>query len=412
MRAAYKCRAYPAPDQAATLGRTFGCVRLVWNRALAARHTRYATEGTATSYRETDAALTGWKRTKELAFLNEVSSVPLQQTLRHQHSAFAAFFAGRARYPRFKSRHGRQSAHYTRSAFRIRDGALWLAKTTRPLRVVWSWSDIDLTTLNPTMVIVSRELDGRWFVTFAVDQPDPAPLPVTGRAVGIDLGLTDFAALSTGEKIVHPRHMDRHERRLQHYQRILARRQRGSRNRAKARRKVARQHARVRDARRDFLHKTSTDLVRRFDTIVVEDLHVAGMVRSGGARKRGLNRSIAQTGWAQLRTMLTYKADRAGRRLLVLDRWYPSSKTCSACGHLLATLSLATRMWMCPGCGTRHDRDLNAAKNILAAGLAAAAGSDPDGKACGDGVRRQGSSLPQSSVKQEHLVVRPGLPVR
>jgi putative transposase len=244
-------------------------------------------------------------------------------------------------------------------------------------------------------------------------------LPATGRAVGVDLGLTDFAALSTGETIAHPRHMDRHERRLKHYQRrlkhyqrILARRQRGSRNRAKARVKVARQHARVRDARRDFLHKTSTDLVRRFDTIVVEDLHVAGMVRNGGARKRGLNRSIAQTGWAQVHTMLAYKADRAGRRLLVLDRWYPSSKTCSTCGHLLATLSLATRMWVCPGCGARHDRDVNAARNILAAGLAAATGSDPDGKACGDGVRRQGSSLPQSSVKQEHLVVRPGLPVR
>src|SRR5512132_2089518 len=132
MRTAYKCRAYPDPDQAAMLHRTFGCVRVVWNRTLAARRARYATEGTATSYRETDAALTGWKRTKELAFLNEVSSVPLQQTLRHQHSAFAAYFAGRARSPSFKSRHGRQSAHYTRSAFRIRDGGLWLAKTNGP----------------------------------------------------------------------------------------------------------------------------------------------------------------------------------------------------------------------------------------------------------------------------------------
>jgi putative transposase len=256
---------------------------------------------------------------------------------------------------------------------------------------------------------VSRTAAG--FVTFALDQPNPTPLPATGRGVGIDLGLTDFAVLSTGETIAHPRHMDLHQRRLRHYQRVLARKQRGSANRAKARPKLARQHARVRDARRDFLHKTSTDLVRRFDTIVLEDLHVAGMVRSGGARKRGLNRSIAQTGWAQLRTMLTYKAERAGRRLLVLDRWYPSSKTCSACGHLLAILSLRTRVWVCPGCGARHDRDLNAAKNILAAGLAAAAGDDPDGEACGDGVRRQGSSLPQSSMKQEHPAARPGTPV-
>jgi putative transposase len=414
MRTAYKCRAYPDPDQAAILARTFGCVRVVWNRTLAARHARYATERTPTPYRETDAALTAMKRLPELAFLNEVSCVPLQQTLRHQHHAFQAFLAGRARYPRFKSRTARQSAHYTRSAFRLRDGKngaeLWLAKTTRPLRLVWSWPQVDLATLNPTTVVVCREPDGRWFVTFAVDQANPAPLPPTGAAVGVDLGLTSFAVLSTGEKLPHPRDMDRHERRLKRYQRLLARKRKGSANRAKARRKVARVHARVRDARRDFLHKTSTRLVGEFDTIAIEDLAVANLVRGGGARKRGLNRSIARTGWAELRAMLAYKAERAGRRLLVADRWYPSSKTCSACGLLLAELSLRTRTWVCPGCGARHDRDVNAAKNILAAGLAAATGSDPGGDACGDGVRRQGASLPQSSVKQEPLAARPGTP--
>jgi putative transposase len=406
MRTAYKCRAYPDPEQAAMLHRTFGCVRVVWNRTLAARYARYATEHRGTSYRETDATLTAWKRTRELPFLNQVSSVPLQQTLRHQHHAFTAFFAGRAPYPRFKSRHGRQTAHYTRSAFRIRDDGLWLAKSTGPLRVVWSWPQVDLAGLHPTTVVVSRETDGRWFVTFAVEQPDPVPVPATGRAVGVDLGLTDFAVLSTGEQIAHPKHMDRHERRLKHYQRILARRQRGSKNRAKARRRVARQHARVRDARRDFLHKTSTRLVREFDTVVVEDLHVAGMVCN-----RRLAKSIARTGWAELRAMLAYKSNRAGKRLLVVDRWHPSSKLCSVCGHLLAVLGLGTRTWVCPGCGTRHDRDVNAARNILAAGQAAAAGDGPDGDACGDGVRRQGFSLPQSSVKQESLVARPGLSV-
>jgi putative transposase len=411
MRTAYKCRAYPDREQAATLARTFGCVRVVWNRTLAARQARYATERTPTSYRETDAALTAMKRLPELAWLNEVSSVPLQQTLRHQQRAFAAFVAGGARGPRFKSRHGRQAAHYTRSAFRMRGGRLWLAKMTRPLRIVWSWPQADLTALHPTTVVVSKEPDGRWFVTLAVEEPDPAPLAVTGRAVGVDLGLKDFAVLSTGNKLPHPRHMDRHERRLRHYQRVMARRHRGSANRAKARRQVARQHARVRDARRDFLHKTSTALVRQFDTIVVEDLHVAGMVRDGGTRKRGLNRSIAQTGWAEFRAMLAYKAERTGRRMLVVDRWYASSKSCSACGHLLATLSLAVRIWVCPVCGVRHDRDLNAARNILAAGLAAATRETPGGDACGDGVRRQGASLPRSSVKQEHLAVRPELPV-
>jgi putative transposase len=197
--------------------------------------------------------------------------------------------------------------------------------------------------------------------------------------------------------------MARHERRLKRYQRMLARKRKGSANRAKARRKVARQHARVADARRDFLHKTSTRLVRRFDVIAVEDLNVAGMTRNSDARKRGLNRSIAQTGWAEFRVMLTYKAERAGRQLVVTDRWYPSSKTCSACGHRLVELSLGTRAWVCPGCGARHDRDTNAAKNILAAGLAA--------KACGADVRPQGTSLRRSAEKQESLAARPGRPI-
>ncbi|TCN47322.1 helix-turn-helix protein [Rhodococcus sp. SMB37] len=177
MRTAYKARAYPDPEQATLLRRTFGCVRVVWNKTLADRQRRYTTEQKSTSYKDTDAALSEWKKTEELAFLGEVSSVPLQQTLRHQHAAFQSFFKGVAKYPRFKNRHSRQSAHYTRSAFRIKPDGLWLAKTTAPMKVAWSWPDIDLATLDPTMVIVSREADGRWFVTFAVDTTDPAPPP-------------------------------------------------------------------------------------------------------------------------------------------------------------------------------------------------------------------------------------------
>jgi len=365
MRTAFKCRAYPTPEQASLLNRTFGCIRLVWNKTLAERHARYHREGRSTSYAETDRQLTEWKKTPELAFLAEVSSVPLQQALRHQHNAFTAFFAKRARYPRFKSRNAKQAASFTRSAFRMKDGALWLAKTTHPLAFVWSWPGLDPATLDPSTVTVSRDPDGRWYVTFAVDVETPAVPEPTGQSVGVDLGLTDFAVLSTGERIPHPRHMERHERRLKRYQRILARKQRGSNNRRKAKQKVARAHSRVRDARRDFLHKTSTSLVRRNNMIAVEDLNVAGMVRN-----RSLSKAISRTGWGEFRTLLAYKAHRDGRHLAVVDRWYPSSKTCSACGNLLAALSLGTRHWTCPGCGTRHDRDINAAKNILvAAGL-------------------------------------------
>ena len=386
------------------LNRTFGCVRVVWNRTLAARRERYAAEGKSTSYAETDRALTAMKKDPELAFLGEVSSVPLQQALRHQHAAFGAFFARRARYPRFKSRAGRQSAHYTRSAFAMHGGELRLAKTTTPLRYVWSWPDIDVAALDPAMVIACREPDGRWYVTFALDTSAPKPLPETGHAVGVDLGLKDFAVTSNGEKIANPRHLDRKARNLARYQRHLARRQKGSANRAKAAAKVARAHRKVRSARRDFLHRASTRLVRSADTIVIEDLNVSGMVRN-----RYLARAISDCGWGEFRRQLAYKCERSGRELVVIDRWYPSSKTCSACGHRLAELSLSTRHWTCPSCRSRHDRDINAAKNILAAGLAVARGSPGD--ACGADVRHSGSCRVRSAVKQEPWPVTAGIPV-
>ncbi|TDD71098.1 transposase [Actinomadura darangshiensis] len=395
MRTAYKCRAYPDPEQAAIFGRTFGCVRLVWNKTLAERHRAWHASGRRTSYAETDAALTAWKKTQELAFLNEVSSVPLQQVLRHQHAAFAGFFAGRARYPRFKNRTSRQAAHYTRSAFRIRGGQLQMAKTTTPLEFAWSFQKVDLASLNPSMVVISRDPDGRWYVTFAVDTDTPEPRPAAGHAIGIDLGVKDFAVTSDGDRIANPRHLARKAANLARYQRRMARRQPGSANHRKARTKVAAAYRKVRNARADFLHRTSTSIADRADVIVIEDLAVANMVRN-----RRLARAISDCGWGEFRRQLEYKAARGGRTLVVIDRWYPSSKTCSHCGHLLAQLSLSTRHWTCPGCRTRHDRDINAAKNILAAGRAVT-GYSP-GDVCGADVRRQGPSLPQSAAKQKH----------
>jgi putative transposase len=404
VRTAYRCRAYPDDTQASVLNRTFGCVRVVWNRTLAERHRRYRAEGKSLSYAASDALLTQMKKDPALAFLSEVSSVPLQQTLRHQHKAFSAFFARRARYPRFKSRRSRQAAHYTRSAFFMRDGILRLAKTGTPLRFTWSWPGVDVTALNPAMVTVCREPDGRWYVTFAVDGQDPDPLPAAGTAIGIDLGVKDFAVTSDGERIANPRHAERKARNLARYQKRLARCQKGSANRAKARAKVARAHRKVRTERQDFLHKTSTRLVRAHDLIVIEDLAVGNMVRN-----RPLARAISGCGWSEFRRQLEYKCERYGRELVVIDRWYPSSRTCSACGHLLAELSLATRHWTCPSCGTRHDRDINAAKNILAAGQAVVRGSPGD--ACGADVRHSGSSRVQPAVKQEFRSARTGIPV-
>jgi putative transposase len=248
-------------------------------------------------------------------------------------------------------------------------------------------------------------------------------VPATGSAVGVDLGIKDFVVTSAGEKIPNPRHLERKARNLARYQRRLARCQKGSANRAKAKAKVARAHRKVRNARKEFLHKTSTRLVRENDVIAVEDLNVTGMTRrpkrrpdgnggwehNGAAAKSGLNRSLGGVAFGEFRRQLEYKCERYGRTLIAIDRWYPGSKTCSACGHLLAKLSLSTRHWQCPSCGARHDRDVNAAKNILAAGLAAAR-ADP-GDACGAGVRHSGTSRVQPALKQELLGASPGISV-
>jgi putative transposase len=380
------------------LNRTFGCVRLVWNKVLAWRQDRYRAEQARTSYAETDRYLTELKRDPDLGFLSEVSSVPLQQTLRHQHTAFVNFFAGRARYPRYRSRQRKQSATYTRPAFRWREGRLYLAKMMdAPLEVVWSWPEVDPASFEPTSVTVSREPCGRWYVSLAVEAPDPEQAPSTGAVAGVDLGVKDFAVTSDGEKIANARRLARRERNLARYQRRMARKQRGSNNRAKARAKVARAHRKVAASRTDFLHKTSARLIRDHDVIVIEDLAVQNMVRN-----RRLAKAISDCGWGEFRRQLEYKAARYGRRLIVIDRWYPSSKTCSACGHLLAELSLSTRAWRCPSCRTLHDRDINAAKNILAAGLAVSA--------CGGDVRHPGSSRAQSPQKQEPQPARAGIP--
>jgi putative transposase len=370
MRTAYKCRAYPDQVQASVLNRTFGCVRVVWNRALAWRQQRYQADKTGTTYAQASAYLTALKTTDELAWLNEVSCIPLQQAIRHQQAAYAAFFAKRARYPRFKAREGRQSAEYTRSGFRWRDGALFLAKMNTPLAFTWSWPGIDPASIDPSTVTVSRDPCGRWYVSLAVEVPAPDPLPATDQAIGIDLGVKDFAVTSDEQRIPNPKYLERRARSLARYQRRMARCQPGSANRAKAKAKVARAHRKVRAARADFLHKTSTNLVRDYDLICLEDLAVKNMVRN-----RRVARAISDCGWGTFRVMLEYKAARYGRRVIVIDRWFPSSKMCSACGHVLAELSLDVRHWTCPSCGTRHDRDVNAAKNILAAGLAVAGGA-------------------------------------
>jgi putative transposase len=311
----------------------------------------------------------------------------LQQALRHLQTAFTNFWGKRARYPRFKSRKkSKASAEYTRSGFRWRDRKLTLAKMSEPLDIVWSRPVPE--DAEPSTVTVSRDAAGRWFVSLLCDDPAVKPFPALETAVGIDAGSTHLLTLSTGEKITNPRHERRDRARLAKARRALSRKQKGSSNRAKARVKVARVHARIVDRRRDHLHKVTTRLVRENQTLVIEDLTVRNMVRN-----HSLARAISDASWSQFRTMLEYKAAWYGREVVAVDRWFPSSKLCSDCGVLQDRMPLTVREWTC-SCGSRHDRDINAAKNLLAAGLAATV--------CGDGVRPQRNPPGgQSSVKQK-----------
>jgi putative transposase len=394
VKRAFKYRFYPTPAQADQLARTFGSVRKVYNLALEARSTAWREHGQRIGFAETSAFLTAWKKTEEYAYLNDVSSVPLQQVLRHLNAAYTNFFAGRAGYPRFKSRkRSRDTAEYTRSAFRWRDGQVTLAKHNEPLPIVWSRplpKDA-----RPSTVTVSHDKTGRWFVSVLVEDIPVMPDARAGSSIGIDAGLNHLLALSTGEKISNPHHEQRDRKALVRAQRALSRKQPGSANRTKARMKVARIHARVSDRRRDHLHQISTRLVRESQTLVIEDLHVAGMLRN-----HRLARAISDASWAEFRRMIEYKAAWYGRTLVVVDRWLPSSKLCSACGRLQETMPLKVREWTC-SCGARHDRDVNAARNVLAAGLAVTA--------CGAGVRPQRDSVPvgRSVMKQEVVPTAP-----
>ncbi|MFD9513921.1 RNA-guided endonuclease InsQ/TnpB family protein [Streptomyces mirabilis] len=386
VKRAFKYRFCPTDAQAAELSRTFGCVRKVYNMALAARTEAWARQERV-SYHQTSAMLTAWKKTEELAYLNEVSSVPLQQALRHLQTAFTDFFGRRAKYPRFKSRKkSRRSAEYTTSAFRFRHGNLTLAKMTEPLGIVWSRPLPE--GAKPSTVTVSQDSAGRWFVSLLCEDPGVKPLPENGNAVGIDAGLEHLLTLSTGEKIANPRYERRDRAALAREQRRLAKKEKGSANRARARLKVAKVHARIADRRRDTLHKITTRLVRENQTIVIEDLAVRNMVKN-----RKLARAISDAAWSEFRSMLEYKAQWYGREVIAVDRWFPSSKLCSACGTLQDKMPLNVRTWTCD-CGMTHDRDVNAAHNLLAAGLAVTV--------CGAGVRPQRSTPDrQSATKQK-----------
>jgi len=362
MPKAYRYRVYPTPEQESLLRRTMGCARLVYNRALAERTQGWYERQEKIDYIKTSAMLTQWKKQEDLQFLNEVSSVPLQQGLRHLQKAFANFWAGHAKYPNFKKKHHGGSAEFTKSAFKWKDGQVWLAKCSEALPIRWSRQLPK--GCEPSTITVKLDASGRFHVSLLVDTVIE-PLPKTDKSIGLDVGITSLIATSNGDKISNPRHFKRLRSKLRQVQKSLSRNQKESNNRQNQRQLVAKVHAQITDSRKDFLHKLTTQLVRENQTIVVEDLAIKNMVKN-----HKLARSISDASWGELVRQLTYKCEWYGRELIKIDRWFPSSKRCGNCGHIVNKIPLNIRKWDCPKCQVSHDRDINASKNILAAGLA------------------------------------------
>jgi putative transposase len=366
---AFKCRIYPTRKQHDLLQRTFGCCRYVWNALLAECQAQYAL------YKETqdpkdrpklgfnalNQRLTQLKRDPARVWLNEVPAVALQQTALDLAKAFQSAFTVKGRgFPKFKSKHSyRQSFRVVgKTSIHLKDCKLRLPKADSATYVAWTRG----LPCEPTSYTVVQNPDGKYHVSFLCREYDPKLTNGTG-VIGLDLGIKDFIVDSNGVRYDNPKHLAKSAARLAKYQRRFARRKKGSARREKARKQVARTYAKITNQRKDYHHKLSRIIVNENQVIGLEDLNVKGMVRN-----RKIAKSVSDVGFSQFRDFVTYKALESGHvQLVVLDRWYPSTQLCSACGHRLegdAKLTLKTRAWTCPKCGTLHDRDENAARNI------------------------------------------------
>ncbi|MEH0981761.1 RNA-guided endonuclease InsQ/TnpB family protein [Micromonospora sp. CPCC 205556] len=367
MQLRYNYRVYPTPSEQDALARAFGCARVVFNDGLRAREQAHeAGEAYLSDGELSKRVITQAKATPERVWLGEVSAVVLQQALADLNIAYRNFLASLAGQrkgrkvapPRFRSRKdNRQAIRFTKnSRFKVLDNGRLRLPKVGDLNMRWSRS----LPADPSSVTVIKDAAGRYFASFVVQAADEPLSPVESE-VGIDLGLTHFAVLSNGTKIAAPKFLRRAARKLRRLQQDLSRKQQGSNNRKKAVVKVAKAHARVADSRRDWQHKLSTQIIRDNQAVYVEDLCVVGLGRTR------LAKSVHDAGWASFTAMLEYKAARHGRTFARIDRFAPTSRTCSTCGRLDGPKPLNVRSWTCP-CGVVHDRDVNAAINVLAQG--------------------------------------------
>jgi putative transposase len=398
MLSATRIRLYPTDPQAHALAVQFGQARWVWNNALALSRELYRTTGKGLNYRAMCIRLPKLKQ--EYDWLGEGDSQALQQSLQNLARAFENFFARRGKYPRFKSKHGRQSIQYPQRV-KIDGSRVYLPKVGWVACVVHR----DIIGKFKT-VTVSRNACGQFHAAILTDDGKVMPAVATeGKAIGVDVGLTHLAVTSDGSKFDNPRHLRKAEKNLKRKQRKLSRKKKGTTGRDRARRLVARAHERVGCARRDYLHKISHRIVSENQVIAVEDLNVKGMLKN-----HTLAKAVADVGWGMLTGFLEYKAARAGKAFVKCDRWYPSTKTCSACGAIRDKMPLDVRVWTCAPCGARHDRDENAAINIrdeglriLAAGAVASAsrGNASPSKRRNPHVRRSPLKLEARSFRAE-----------
>jgi putative transposase len=366
MQVRYRYRIYPMPAQQQALAQVFGCARVVYNDCLRLREDCHARGQIISDTEVQRRVITLAKATPQRAWLGEVSSVALIQACNDARRAYRNWFnslAGRRKgrkvaHPRFRRKHGRQSIRLTRNGFALHGSRLYVAKVG-DVRVRWSRPLPSV----PSSVTVIREPDGRCYASFVVER-EATPLPACDREVGIDLGLISLVVTSDGEVIANPRFWRAKQRKLAHAQRVLSRKQKGSANRAKANRRVAAVHRKVHDVRRDHAHKVALRLVRDNQAVYAEDLCVSGLVRTH------LAKSVSDAGWSQLVRLIEEKAAQYGRTFARVGRFEPTSQVCSACGVKDGPKPLAVRVWQCGGCGAVLDRDVNAAKNILAAGRA------------------------------------------
>lgn len=360
---ATKIRLYPTTVQRDALARQFGCARWVFNWGLDLSRRTYLETGKGLTYHALATKLPKLKQ--EYEWLCEADSQALQQALQNLASAYEAFFKGRARYPRFRSKHARQSFAYPqRVKIAERRGNGWGLLNLPKVGQVRANIHREVTGKIKT-VTISLDAAGRYWAAILTD--DGAPLPpvsTSGPALGVDVGLTHFSVTSSGRKVANKRFIKRAAHNLRRKQKALGRKQKGSKSRQKARLQVARAHEKVRRARADFLHKLSRQLINENQVIAVEDLNVKGMMRN-----RSLAKAIGDCSWSMFTAMLAYKAERDGKAFVKCHRFFPSSKACNDCGHVTDSLPLSIRNWTCQHCGSEHDRDINAAKNIRDEGL-------------------------------------------